>query len=191
MFRFLQMQSRSVHLQRHVAARSTLTPAINSFANRDRRSYARISASELKVGNLINLEDKLFTVNSAQFTRKAQGRPFIQLELTSFVGKKKREHRFRSDEDVEVADTDRLDLHFVGASAGDDDMLEFRDASDEIVLVRKDIVGDCWRYLTANRDDEKVVVLRYEEKFLTAQLPPTVTVSDRCRMPFACAHAFR
>lgn len=114
------------------------------------RHYARISASELKVGNMVALDDKLHIVNSAQFTRKAQGRPFIQVEMTSLNGKKK-SHRFRSDEDVELADTERQRLRFVGPTSGDASKLDFLNTdTDETVTVPRELVGDLWVYLSTD-----------------------------------------
>lgn len=66
--------------------------------------------------------------------------------MTTLNGKKK-SHRFRSDETVELADTESMNLQFIGESADDDTQLEFLNESEEMVLVPKSVVGDCYVYL--------------------------------------------
>ena len=61
----------------------------------------KISANEIKVGNILEFENKLWKVLKFEHRKPGKGGAYIQVELKDInLGNKKNE-RFRSDENVE------------------------------------------------------------------------------------------
>jgi elongation factor P len=139
----------------------------------------RSKASTLVSNQVVEFEGALYRVDEAQHVSKGRWKAYMQVDLRALASGKKRAHRFRTDELVEVADTTTGTYKFVGESADDDEMLVFEDStSNDTVLVRKaDVHPDHWVYLRA---DDPVRYLRTDEKILECVLPAIVraTVAD-------------
>jgi elongation factor P len=138
----------------------------------------RTKASTLISNQVVEFEGSLFRVDDAQHVSKGRWKAFMQVELRALNSGKKRQHRFRTDELVDVADTSTGTYKFVGESADDDTMLVFEDASSDTVLVSKtDVHPDLWVYLLP---DDPVRYLRTDDKVLECVLPAIVraTIAD-------------
>lgn len=68
--------------------------------------YASISGSDIRAGDLLEIDNGLWRVNSANVSRTAMGRAFMQCELRHLTENTKKDVRYRSDDTVERADLD-------------------------------------------------------------------------------------
>ena len=63
----------------------------------------KISANEIKIGNILEFENKLWKVLKLEHTKPGKGGAYIQVELKDITIGTKKNERFRSDENIEKA----------------------------------------------------------------------------------------
>ena len=74
---------------------------------------AKVNASQIRNGNVIILNDKLFVVIKAQNVQPGKGAAVTQLEMRGVVDGVKTNERFRTTEAVERAFIDEQDYQFL------------------------------------------------------------------------------
>jgi elongation factor P len=127
-------------------------------------------AHTLVAGQVIEYENGLHRVESAEHVSMGRWKAYMKVEYVSLANGKKRQQRFRTDELVDVPDTDDLRLAFVGVSDDDAALLVFEDAASEqrVELAAADVSADLHVYLSAG---DVCRVLRTEDKVLECILP--------------------
>lgn len=78
----------------------------------------RISASEVRVGNLIEIDNSLWKVLNRVHVKPGKGGAFVQLELKAIAAGTKRNDRFRSDDKVEKAHVEARTMQYLYAEGG-------------------------------------------------------------------------
>ncbi len=73
----------------------------------------KLSAFEIRVGNLIEIENSLWKVLRKSHVKPGKGGAFVQLEIKNVVSGTKRNDRFRSDDKIEKAHVEAHNMQFL------------------------------------------------------------------------------
>tara|TARA_B100000214_G_scaffold309020_1_gene240510 strand:+ start:687 stop:1247 length:561 start_codon:yes stop_codon:yes gene_type:complete len=129
----------------------------------------KISASEIRVGMLIEYKDDLWEVLKTQHVKPGKGGAFAQIEMKSVNKNTKLNERFRSSETVEKASLDEIKFNYL---YGDDDNYFFiNPKSYEQIELKKIIMGDKGKLLSENLE---VNINFYNDKPVSVDLPNQV-----------------
>ena len=130
----------------------------------------KISASEIRVGMLLEYKNDLWQVLKTQHVKPGKGGAFAQVEMKSVNKNTKLNERFRSSESVEKASLEEMKFNFLYA---DQDKLFFMNpTSFEQIEINKDIIGEKNKLLTENLE---VKISFYNEVAISVELPNQVT----------------
>ncbi len=132
----------------------------------------RISANDIKAGNILDYEGELWTVaKSPDHTKPGKGGAYVQVEMKNLRTGNKLNQRFSSTDSVEKAFLERKDMQFLYLEG---ENLVFMDPeSFDQIMIPSSMLGDKLPLLT---DGMTVGVEFYEEKPLSIKLPATVIV---------------
>ena len=131
----------------------------------------RINGNAIRVGNVIDHNNRLWVAVKTQAVKPGKGGAFNQVELKDIRNGTKINERFRADEQVERVRLEQRPAQFLYR---EDDMLTFMDAETyEQSIVNVQLLGDQTIYL---QDGMEVTVESYEEEPLSIVLPDTVTM---------------
>jgi elongation factor P len=129
----------------------------------------KIGINEMKVGNIIDYQGKLWIVVRTVHVQPGKGGAYVQAELKGVLDGTKLNERFRSAGEIERVFLDEKKCQYLYASG---DTLVFMDNDTfEQVYMNKDILGDSVAFL---QDDMVVTLSFYEGAVLSAELPATV-----------------
>ena len=129
----------------------------------------KISASEIRVGMLIEYKDDLWEVLKTQHVKPGKGGAFAQIEMKSVNKNTKLNERFRSSETVEKASLDEIKFNYL---YGDDDNYFFiNPKSYEQIELKKIIMGEKGKLLSENLE---VNINFYNDKPVSVDLPNQV-----------------
>lgn len=131
----------------------------------------KINGNEVRVGNLLNYQNKLWVVTKTQHVQPGKGGAYMQVEMKSVLEGTKLHERFRSSESLERVFLDEREAQYLYA---DDDQLVVMDQETyEQVLLPSDLLGDSLPFL---QDNMQVKLSFYENKPISVSLPDTVVV---------------
>ena len=126
----------------------------------------KISASEIRVGMLLEYKNDLWQVLKTQHVKPGKGGAFAQVEMKSVNKNTKLNERFRSSESVEKASLEEINFNY---SYEDENNYFFMNPkSFEQVQIKKDIVGEKGKLLTENLE---VNLSFYNDNPITIDLP--------------------
>ena len=126
----------------------------------------KISASEIRVGMLLEYKNDLWQVLKTQHVKPGKGGAFAQVEMKSVNKNTKLNERFRSSESVEKASLEEINFNY---SYEDENNYFFMNPkSFEQVQIKKDIVGEKGKLLTENLE---VNLSFYNDNPITINLP--------------------
>ncbi len=132
----------------------------------------KINGNEIRVGNVIMHQDRLWVAVKTQHVMPGKGGAFAQVELKSIIGNTKLNERFRSAETVERVTLEQKDFQYLYAQ---DDMLVFMDTETyEQLELQSEFVGERAAFL---QDGMMVNVEMYEGTPLGINLPSQVTLA--------------
>lgn len=132
---------------------------------------AKVNASQIRAGNVIIMNDKLYVVLKAQNVQPGKGAAVTQLEMRGVVDGVKTNERFRTTEQVERAFIDQGEYQFLFQ---DGDSYTFMDTQTfEQVAVDGEIIGDPKVFL---QEGMQVKMSLYEGKPVAVELPQTVVL---------------
>jgi elongation factor P len=130
-----------------------------------------ISATQIRVGNILLIDGELFRVLKTHHVTPGKGNAVMQTELRSVKTGTKTEKRFRSTENVEKATMTTKEMEFLYEQDGD---YHFMDSETyEQTHMTAEQVGNGTYYLQPNA---KVMVELHEGSVLGLQLPQKVTL---------------
>lgn len=131
----------------------------------------KISGNEIKPGNVIDHQGRLWVAVKTQHTKPGKGGAYLQVELKAIQDGTKLNERFRSSETVERVYLDEKEYQFLYAEG---DQFTFMDLEtyDQVVL-EKDFIGDGHDFL---QDNMTVMLALHEGKPVTVQLPETLVM---------------
>jgi len=132
----------------------------------------KISANEIKVGNILEFENKLWKVLKLEHTKPGKGGAYVQAELKDInIGTKKNE-RFRSDENIEKAYLEQKTFQFL-YSSGDEYFFMDQNNYEQISVNKEKIMDEILPYL---KDGINVSIELKGDKPINILLPDTVTL---------------
>tara|TARA_B100000575_G_C22943961_1_gene546256 strand:+ start:230 stop:799 length:570 start_codon:yes stop_codon:yes gene_type:complete len=130
----------------------------------------KIDGNEIKVGNILEIDNKLWRVLKTQHTQPGKGGAYIQAELKEIKQGTKMNSRFRSSETIERAILDEKKFQYLYE---DNQKFIFMDQQtyDQIEL-GSDLIGvDQSKFLIEN---DNIVIQFYNDKAVGIQLPDNV-----------------
>lgn len=131
----------------------------------------KVNANQLRKGNVVEVNGKLYAVMTAQNIQPGKGTPVTQVDLRDLSTGLKISERYRTTESVERVFIDTRDFQFLFAEG---DTLTFMDVENyEQVGVPRDVVGDSAVYL---QDGMKVAISLYDGKPVSVEMPQTVVL---------------
>ncbi|HLD95166.1 MAG TPA: elongation factor P [Alphaproteobacteria bacterium] len=135
----------------------------------------KISGNEVRIGNILDHEKRLWVVLKTSHTQPGKGGAYMQVEMKALDGKTKTNIRFRSAEQVERVFLEELPYQYLYEEGED---LVFMDQKTyEQIQINKEMVGDAAAFL---QDGMIVDINFYEGRPLSVKLPDTVilTISE-------------
>ncbi len=129
----------------------------------------KISAIEIRIGNVIHHDGKLWSAVKTEHTQPGKGGAYMQVELKNLIDGTKLNERFRSAENVERVQLDQLPFQYLYADG--DDLIFMDQTNFEQINVSKALIGDATAYL---QDNMIVELCMYEGSPISVRLPDTV-----------------
>jgi len=129
----------------------------------------KISATEIRVGMILEHNNDLWEVLKTQHVKPGKGGAFNQVELKSINKNTKLNERFRSSDTVEKAVLDEKKYNFLFE---DDENYHFMEqVSYEQISIKKSKIGEKGKLLKENTE---VTINFYDENPLSVDLPTTI-----------------
>ena len=130
----------------------------------------KIDGNQIKVGNILEIESKLWRVLKTQHTQPGKGGAYIQAELKEIKDGTKMNSRFRSSESVERAILDEKKYQYLYE---DNKKYVFMDKEtyEQIELGSDLITENQYKFLVENDD---VLLQFYNEKVVGLELPDNI-----------------
>jgi len=131
----------------------------------------KINGNSVRVGNVVEHQNRLWVVTKTQAVKPGKGGAFNQVEMKDIRIGTKLNTRFRADEQVERVRLEQRQATFLFR---EDDLLTFMDSETfEQTVVNVELVGEPAAFL---QDGMVVQVESYEEEPLSVVLPDTVVM---------------
>ena len=130
----------------------------------------KISASEIRVGMLLEYRNDLWQVLKTQHVKPGKGGAFAQVEMKSVNKNTKLNERCRSSETIEKASLEETKYNFLYQDESNYFFMEPK--SFDQIQIKKDLIGEKGRLLTENLE---VSVSFYNEVPISVDLPNQVT----------------
>ena len=131
----------------------------------------KINAIDLKPGNVLEHQNKLWLVLKRELVQPGKGGSFAQVELRDLRGGTKLNERFRTQETVERVRLDEKEMQFLYMEG---DQATFMDNDTfEQVSVPRELIGDPADFL---QDGMTCKVMTYEGTPLSVEMPPSVVM---------------
>src|SRR5262245_14169298 len=131
----------------------------------------KINAIDLKPGNVLEHQNKLWLVLKRELVQPGKGGAFTQVELRDLRGGTKLNERFRTQETVERVRLDEKEMQFLFMENGQATFMD-NDTFEQISIPRETI-GEPADFL---RNGMICNVMLYEGSALSVELPPSVTM---------------
>jgi elongation factor P len=131
----------------------------------------RVIASSLRKGNIIEINDQLYVVLTAENFHPGKGTPTTQVDMRRISDGVKTTQRYKTTEQVERAHVEDREYQFL-YSDGDGFHFMNTDNYDQ-VTVPADVVGDGSAYL---QPEMKVMLSMYEGTVVAIELPQRATL---------------
>jgi len=132
----------------------------------------KINAIDLKPGNVLEHQNKLWIVLKRELVQPGKGGAFAQIEIRDLKSGNKATERFRTQESVERVYLDEKEMQFLYM---EDSNATFMDNDNyEQVQVPRDLIGDPADFLA---DGMVCKVMMYEGTPLSVEMPSSVTMT--------------
>ena len=131
----------------------------------------KINAIDLKPGNVLEHQNKLWIVVKRELVQPGKGGSFAQVELRDLRGGAKLNERFRTQETVERVRLDEKDMQFLYMEGAEATFMD--NDSFEQVVVPRELIGDPADFLA---DGMMCQVTLHEGTALSVELPQSVTL---------------
>lgn len=132
----------------------------------------KINAIDIRVGNLLEHEGKLWVVLKTMHTQPGKGGAFMQVEMKDIRAGTKQNIRFRSSETVTKVSLDQRTFQYLYENG---DSIELMDkANFEQMSVQKELAGDDAAFLQEGMD---VTVEFHGEEAIAVILPELTTLA--------------
>ena len=125
-----------------------------------------IDATQIRKGMIIIMDGTLWRVMEMQLITPGRWKAMVQTKLRNILNGSQTEHRFRSEERLEQARLDELEMEFLYEQGGDYYFMNLENY--EQVTLSAEAMGDAVKYLKPNT---VIVVEMYEGKPVGINLP--------------------
>lgn len=132
---------------------------------------ARIIASSVRKGNILEIDGNLFVVLSAESFFPGKGTPTTQIDMRRLSDGVKTSQRYRTTEQVERAFVEDVDHSYLYQDG--DNFVFMNPTSYEQVTVTPDIIGDQAVYL---QESMNCILSLFDGNAVAIQLPARVTL---------------
>ena len=132
----------------------------------------KISANEIKVGNILEFENKLWKVLKFEHRKPGKGGAYIQVELKDINLGNKKNQRFRSDENVEKAFLEQKNFQFLYLSGNEYFFMDQKNY-EQISINKEKITSNALPYL---KDGINVSLELKDDEPINILLPETVAL---------------
>lgn len=131
----------------------------------------KINGNAVRIGNVIEHQNRLWVVTKTQAVKPGKGGAFNQVEMKDIRSGTKLNERFRADEQVERVRLEQRPAQFLFA---EENLLTFMDNETyEQTQISTDLIGENAVFL---QDGMEVQIESYEGEPLSVQLPETVVL---------------
>ena len=130
----------------------------------------KISANEIKIGNILEIDNKLWKVLKLEHTKPGKGGAYVQAELKEISDGTKKNERFRSDENLEKAYLEQKSFQFL-YSSGNEYFFMDQNNYEQISIDKEKIISETLPYL---KDGINIILELKDEKPINIILPETV-----------------
>ena len=110
----------------------------------------KTNANSLRVGNVIEYQNQLWSVLKREHVKPGKGGAYIQIEMKNIVTGTKTNTRYNSSEDVDVAYVEQK--HYQYQYMDQDDLVAMDMTTFEQFNLHKDLVGDALPFLQDGMD---------------------------------------
>ena len=132
----------------------------------------KINAIDIKPGNVLEHQGKLWIVLKRELIQPGKGGAFAQVEMRDLKTGTKTNERYRTQETVERVQLDEKEMQFLFLEG---DHATFMDTDTyEQIMVDRSLIGEPADFL---KDNMMVTVQLYEGTPMSVTLPQTVTMS--------------
>ena len=132
----------------------------------------KINAIDIKPGNVLEHQGKLWVVLKRELIQPGKGGAFAQVEMRDLKTGTKTNERYRTQETVERVQLDEKEMQFLFLEG---DHATFMDTdSYEQIMVDRSLIGEPADFL---KDNMMVTIHLYEGTPLSVALPPTVVMT--------------
>ena len=132
----------------------------------------KIDGNQIKVGNILEINSKLWKVTKTQHTQPGKGGAYVQVEMKELKEGTKMNERFRSSESVERAILDEKEFQYLYKN---DDKYVFMDnVSFEQIEIGNDLITkEQSKYLVEN---DMVKIQLYDNSAVSIILPDNISL---------------
>lgn len=131
----------------------------------------KVSANEIRVGNILEFKGKLWNVLKREHIKPGKGGAFVQVEMKSLKEETKLNHRFRSEESVIKAFIEEEEFQYLFHDGDEINLMNSQDFSQ--MSISKNILGEKIKFLTENL---KIKLQKYNDEIIGIKLPDKVCV---------------
>ena len=128
-----------------------------------------IDATQIRKGMIIIMDNTLYRVMEMQLITPGRWKAMVQTKLRNILNGSQTEHRFRSEERLEQARLDEMEMEFLYEQNGE--YVFMNTENYEQVSLNAEAIGEAIKYLKANTVIE---VEMYEGKPVGVNLPRTM-----------------
>lgn len=137
-----------------------------------------MQATNLRSGQGVRIDGKLFVVTGIEHRTPGNLRAFIQLKIRDVLKAQTLEKRFKPTDDIEVIELDRRQMEYLYS---DNTGATFMDAENfEQITISADVLGDALLYL---RPNASTGVLLHEGNPIVVELPASVELTVKACDP--------
>jgi elongation factor P len=131
----------------------------------------KVIASQLRKGNIVDLEGKLYVVLNAESFHPGKGTPTTQIDMRRISDGVKTQMRYKTTDQVERAHVEEVEYSYLYK---DGDGFHFmNDQTYDQVQLQNDIVGDMAPYL---QEGMKVQLAMFEGNAISIDIPAKATL---------------
>lgn len=131
----------------------------------------KISGNDIRVGFLLNFNNKLWVVSKIQHTQPGKGGAYMQVEMKGLLDGTKLHNRFRSSETVEKVFLDEVVYQYLYKEG--DNYIFMNPETFEQTQLNDDFVGEAGVYL---KDNMNISIAFYEDNPISLKLPDSVVM---------------
>ena len=132
----------------------------------------KISASDVRIGNLVEYQGKLWRILKKSHVKPGKGGAFAQLEMKAILDNTKLNERFRSEDKLEKAHVEPRQMQYL-YTAGPDLIFMDLESFEQLPLASDDLTGQA-QFLLPN---EEVQINFYNDQPIGVELPASVVLT--------------